>query len=302
MFFKPLIVDELVVTAKIGSYALLQETRTKLYKLLKAAKVIFPDGKIVKTPKSQGTHLHLYPETDRKISEVQAATSKSGHRYFRLVLYPSQFLGDEFQYLQQVLAHWLKPFSYKSLYHFGRVSRLDLAVDDLLHPAHSFLPFRRLCTVSGVYTNWCGQKGTIYLGSKTSPLQFANYDKARQLLETGGQPQSQIQTRFEARHRHLGIPLSQVITTLKNSFVWLEIADRAKAYAACSCQKWKDFLGWCSSLGSCRALAQLPSKKIRKQYLARLRQSSVPWWQPAKVWNGFENAVQKLQPTSALDG
>jgi len=145
----------------------------------------------------------------------------------------------------------------------ARVTRLDLAVDDLLHPVHSFVPFRRLCNVSGIYTSWCGQKGTIYLGSKLSPLQFANYDKARQLLETGGQPQFQIQTRLEARYRYLGISPSQIATTVQNAFVRLEIADLAKAYAACSCQKWKDFLAWCSSVGSCKALAQLPSKSVR---------------------------------------
>ena len=137
--------------------------------------MIFPTGKIVKTPKSQGVHLHLYPEMDRKIARDTSGKDQSGHRYFRLVLYPSQFKGSDFDYLQQVLAHRIKPFSYHSLYHFGRVTRLDLAVDDLLHPAHSFLPFRRMCNVSGIYTTWFGQKGTIYLGSKFSPLQFANY-------------------------------------------------------------------------------------------------------------------------------
>ena len=298
MYFRPLIVDELVVTGKIGSYALLAETQDRLKLLLKAAKEVFPNGKIVRTiKKSQGVHLHLYPETDRKIAEVQAASTKDGHRYFRLVLYPSKFKGLDFEHTQQVLAQWLKPFTYQSLYHVGRITRLDLAVDDLLHLAHSFLPFRRLCNVSGIYTNWCGQKGTTYLGSKYSPLQFANYDKTRQLLETGGQPQYPIQTRFEARLRHLGISPNQALTAVKNPFVRLEIADLAKLHAACTSQKWKDFLGWCSSVGSSKALSMLPSKSMRKEYLKLMRQSSVTWWQPTKVWSDFASAIHSLAPS-----
>jgi len=297
---RPLIVDGLTLTAKVVAQELLQTTQNSLHAIRKAAKQIFPKGKIVLTPKSQGVHIHLYPEADRKIAEVQAAKTKNGHRYVRLVLWPSQFRGSDFEHLQKVLADWLKPFTYESLYKYGRATRFDLAVDDLLHPLNTYLPFMSFCNVSTVYMSSPGEKGTLYLGSGTSPLQFANYDKRRQLLENEGKPEHLIQTRFEARIRQGKISASQIITHVKNPFLRLEIADLEKAKSACTSQEWKHFLFECANSGSSKALAQLHCKSVRKKYLKMLREASVPWWRPEKFWKGIESALQSLKPRSAI--
>jgi hypothetical protein len=296
----PLIVDGLTLTAKVVAQELLQTTQDSLDALRKAAKQIFPKGKIVRTAKSQGVHIHLYPEGDRKIADVQAAKTRNGYRYFRLALWPSQFRGSDFEHLQKLLADWLAPFTYESLYEIGRVTRLDLAVDDLLHPLNTYLPFMSFCNVSTVYMNSPGEKGTVYLGSGTSPLQFANYDKRRQLLDTGGKPEHLVHTRFEARIRQGKFSVSQIITHVKNPFRRLGIADIAKAHSLCSSQEWKHFLFECVNSGSCKALAQLHCTSVRKKYLKMLREAAVAWWRPEKFWKGIESALQSLKPSSSI--
>lgn len=294
---RPPIVDGLVITASIGSSVLLKYVQGKLFAMLKTQKDIFPNGKITLTPKSAGVHIHLYPDGVRKIAGIQAAMTEGGYKYLRVALLPSQLKGAELKYLEDLIAHWLSPFSYKSLYSNGNVSRLDIAIDDVLHPAHSFLPFRPISNVSGIYTDWLGQKGATYLGSKTSDLQYCIYDKTRQLIETGGFPQFNIHTRFEARLRHLGFPPSQILQNVEIPFTSLEIMNLQEVHGASSNQDWKDFLAVCASVGSCKALSFLHSKHVRKQYIKRLREAPVSWWQPKKVWEKFPESLQKLQPT-----
>lgn len=294
---RPPIVDGLDIVVAIGSSKLLKYAQEQLYAMLKAQKEIFPNGKITLTSKSAGVHIHLYPGGVRKIASIQAAMTEGAYKYLRLALLPSQFVGLDFDCLQQVIANWLSYFNYKSLYYNGNVSRLDIAIDDVLHPAHSFLPFRPICNVSAIYTDWLGQKGATYLGGKTSDLQYCIYDKTRQLIQTGGVPQFNTHVRFEARLRHLGFPPSQVIQNVKMPFTRLEIISLQAASSASSNQEWKDFLALCSSVGSCKALSFLHSKHLRKQYIKRLREAPVSWWQPQKVWGKFPEAFQKLQPT-----
>jgi hypothetical protein len=299
IWFRPLVVDYLSVTAKLGSSAALKNASDNLWGLLKSAKDVYPGGKIIRRPNCVGMHIHLYPEKTREIAEFQAAMTESGHKYFRLVLHPSKFKGSDFPYLQQVLAHWVKPFSYASLFHHGRVTRIDFAADDLVHPAHSFLPFKSFANVSSIFVDSLGYKGALYLGSVTSESEFSIYDKARKLKQEGHQLQFSTQTRIEARLRQLGIHPSEILAKVKNPFLRLEIADLQKLYSSSVSQDWQDFITNCKCDGSARALASLPNKYVRQQYMKRLRQSPVSWWQPAKVWNGFESAIEKLEPSTS---
>jgi hypothetical protein len=89
---------------------------------------------------------------------------------------------------------------------------------------------------------------------------------------------------------------SEIPEKLPNPFASLEIADALKARKVSDDPNWQSFLDQCVySDGSAKALSQC-SKSTRKEYVTRLRASSVDWWKPDFLWKGLDQAMAVIAP------
>ncbi len=253
-----------------------------------------PNGKITITEQHYLTRLNWYPAKNRKIAELEIGSTKSGHRYFRLGLYPSKFRSDEFEHFKWLFTT-LMPWPYAKLYEGARVSYVELAADSLTHMAHSFIPFRPQCWYSAIYVDGKGEPGTTYLGSKTSALRFRIYDKHRQLQQKGLPSAYQKHTRFEAVARHTGLTPDELASKMHNPFARLEVADLLTAQQMSKAKPWQDFLVQCLAVGSAAALANCYPNQ-RRHYVKHLRKAAAPWWKPEERWQGMPNALKVIAP------
>src|SRR4051812_1049310 len=56
--------------------------------------------------------LHISPQSKRKIAMLELGTTKQKHRWFKLRLYPNNFRGEEFAFLQEAMRIFLSDFEY----------------------------------------------------------------------------------------------------------------------------------------------------------------------------------------------
>jgi len=256
---------------------------------------LVPQGKITITEDKYRTRMNYYPIKKRKIADLEVGASKSGHKYFRLNLYPSKFAPGEFDHFKWVLSTLLPEFSYQKLFETGRVSYIELAADSLTHAAHSFIPFRARCNKSLIFVDNNGVKGSTYLGSKLSTPRFCIYDKQKQQVDTHLPVTNKLRTRIESRSRHIGLSPCNLQGTMANPFQKLEIADLKKARDASEDKTWQGFLDQCLEVGSAQALAQ-QTKYKRTQSMKMLRGAAVPWWNPQHVWPDLPRAMKVIAP------
>jgi hypothetical protein len=288
-----LVVDRIHISVNVSSYQHgIVVTQLKGMKDIQADLV--PDGKITMTPKKYCTRLDYYPTKKGKIAEIEIGANKSGHGYFKLVLYPSKFGPGEFEHFREVLDLLLPAFSYEKLYQTGRVSYIELAADSLTHTTHSFIPFRSRCNHSLIFTESDEAKGSTYVGSKLSPLRHCIYDKRKQQLKKNLPALYKTHTRIESRSRHIGLSPCDLQAKMNNPFQRLEIADLQAARDTSKDQTWHEFLDQCLEVGSAQALVQHP--KRRTQFMKMFRTAIASWWKPHDVWLGLPRALKVIAP------
>lgn len=256
-------------------------------------KDLVPKGKITLFKNLHVTRIGYYPDKKRKIAELTVGASKSGHMYFLMGLYPSQFQPGEFSTFKEHLEIFFQ-IPYKMWFEKARVSYLELAADSMSHERHTVIPFRERINFSTVWKA-NGHKGSLYLGSKMSKKRFCIYDKAKQLVDKGCAGKHKIRTRFEARLRHTGVSASEIAEGLPNPFSCLEIADLARARSLSPDVHWQAFLDQCEEDGSAIALSQCHKSK-RKIYMARFRACAPSWWKPDFLWRDIKWAVEVIAP------
>lgn len=291
----PLIVDRIHMTISIGK-------NTNLYGVLigqiagmkDIQSDLVPKGKITVSKQKYVTRLGYYPaDKKRKIAELEIGSTKSGHMYFKLGLYPSKFKSHEFAKLKDHL-ETLFQISYDVIFHDARVSYIELAADSMTYPMNTFIPFRQRINFSKVWKQH-GEKGSIYLGSNLSKKRFCFYDKAKQLTDAKCAGEHKIRTRLEARLRHIGMAAFQISEHLPNPFSCLEIADLARARDVSTAVEWQGFLDQCLEDGSAHALSQCP-KPVRKKYMTMLRTCAATWWNPDYLWQVLPRALEVIAP------
>ena len=256
---------------------------------------LVPDGKIIVTENYSWTRMDYYPTKTKKIAEVWVGTTKTKHRYFKLVLYPSKFKQGQFEHFKWVLDMLLPDFKYQKLFDTGRVSYIELAIDSLTHAAHSFIPFRAMSNKSSIFVEKTGVKGSTYVGSSLSKLWFCIYDKHKHQIDKSYAAIEPLRTRIESRSRHIGLSPCNLQEKMVNPFLKLEIASLKKARDASKDKLWQGFLDLCLIDGSAAALAH-QTKYKRTQYLKMLRAAAVPWWNPQGVWPELPRALKVIAP------
>ncbi|PKO61223.1 MAG: hypothetical protein CVU24_09655 [Betaproteobacteria bacterium HGW-Betaproteobacteria-18] len=255
---------------------------------------LVPKGKITISKQQYITRLGYYPsDKKRKIADLEIGSTKSGHMYFKLVLYPSKFQSKEFSKFKDHL-ETLFQIPYDVMFYTAKVAYIELAVDSLTHQFHTFIPFRQKINWSKGWPEE-GEKNTMYLGSKLSKKRFCIYNKAKHLTDSKCAGKHKIRTRFEARLRHIGMAASEITEHLPNPFSCLEIADLPKARALSADLQWQSFLDQCLEVGSASSLKQC-QKLIRKKYMTMLRDVAVTWWNPDYLWQVLPTALEVIAP------
>jgi hypothetical protein len=257
-------------------------------------KELFPSWQIVLKKDSKMVRISFYPEENRKIADIEVGRQYN-HRYIKLGLYPSIFRGMEFSRVKELLKLLFDPLDYERFFLGSHISYIELAIDSLTRPAHSFIPFRAKTNHSSIFIDKLGAKGTTYLGSMRSGVRFAIYDKAKQLKETGKFVQQKLHTRFEYRGTNIKAAPIELSTKLLNPFEKLMIADLSLAETAWNDKSWLAFLDHCLNDGSASALASL-TKSERKVYMHRLRDSRAAWWAPQAHWKWLNEALTRIAP------
>lgn len=255
---------------------------------------LVPKGKITISKQQYITRLGYYPsDKKRKIADLEIGSTKSGHMYFKLGLYPSKFQSKEFSKFKDHL-ETLFQIPYDVMFYTAKVAYIELAADSMTHQFHTFIPF---CQRINCSKGWPeeGEKNTMYLCSKLSKKRFCIYNKAKQLTDSKCAGKHKIRTRFEARLRHIGMAASEITEHLPNPFSCLEIADLPKARALSADLQWQSFLDQCLEEGSAYALSQC-QKPIRKKYMAKLRDAAVTWWNPDYLWQVLPTALEAISP------
>ncbi|MDR3368096.1 hypothetical protein [Rhodoferax sp.] len=303
--WRHLLVDRIAITVTMKSLDLYKFALSQLYGLVDIQKDLLPLGRIFVRKEEYCTRLDYYPEykmkqTRRCIANITVGSNvlfgKGGvHRYFKLTLYPSQFQGEDFDRFKSVLEDHLPDFNYKRLHMYGKVNYLELALDSLTHPNHTFLPYQKYVNISQIYPETDGTMGTTYICSEEGNQRFRIYDKRRQLHDKGSAQHTKglPHTRIELVLRRTGMTASE-LTSLENGFAKLRISDLTKAKNYSTDPVWQAFLAACLVHGVPDSLKSFPMQ--RKKYLAVLDSFPVSWWHPETKWLQLPNALKRIEP------
>lgn len=273
MILHHLIIDTIDVVAAIPSGDFYAGVWSQLHGLAEDSKELFPGWTVHKEKAKYSLGIGFAPEKGRQVAMLQAMSTKSGHRIFKLRLQPSKFKGKELVQFVERQNALLPGLEYEKLMHTGRVSRVDFAVDSGSHPLGKIIPLR-------VGTRYSakpyGADGTVYLGSKFSPTSFCIYDKKKHLSDVYAQVTDwQMLTRFEARLRKLQLTPAGLIG-LPNPYQKLFVAHLGSASLIDATDSaWQAFLSLCVSEGSAEALRNV-EPKLRPLYRQRLISVSTP--------------------------
>lgn len=299
-------VDRIGIIVVIPSPDLFKHVYGQLFSIEEMQAELLPAGRIFVREKGYTTRLDYYPAYTHKkagrrkivditVSGYKAKGKTNLSKYLKLMLYPSQFHAGEFEHFKSVFDKLMGDISYSGLYHMGKVTYLELAVDSLTHKQHSFLPYRKYVKESDIWQEKDGHLGSTVVGSLSSKFYFRTYDKHKQLLDTGKAPHTKLlpHTRIEAVLRRLGVAPVELIH-MKNPFTKLLIADLEMALAANNEKDWQDFIVESLIVGVPKALSNHPT--TRKKHLARLDTLPVPWWQPEAIWLDLPTALAVIAP------
>jgi len=306
----PVVIDRIAMNRAIPTKLNFKLIRDKLYMLKKEGSHAFPKGKITLSTSNYESRINIYPFDvptgyKRKIADIRIGACKNlitkmPHYYLVFTLYPTKLLPGEFQMLEKLLEVFY-PYSYADFYFHGRVSYIELAVDDTAHSHESFLIYSKYTRFSSACINEDKTVGTTYLGNRKSPKLIRKYDKKKQLLETGSifSTPHPILTRIEASLRHPRLSPADLLE-LTNPFKNVYVVDMDAARAFSKSPVWQQFLDRCPSKGIPGAYPLTPA--LRKLCRKQLDGLHAPWWDSSEIWKSYPQALQVLIPTPHADG
>ena len=214
----------------------------------------------------------------------------STNAYFRCEFNPNSCYMPDVRGVLDAVLRW----GYTGLLNHGRVTRIDLAVDVGVD-IDSLLISKPMTRRSGIYANEMGELETYYLGSRTSPLCFAVYDKrAEQESKGSDMPTS-------------AGPLTRIEARLRPSTKWTLLPEEKNPFAKLLVTSYGAFgepdavtslfLDSCRLRGAQMALIELKKKdKDRwKKYSKMLKQHVSPWWDPDALWEQLPSLLASLE-------
>ncbi len=203
-------------------------------------------------------------------------------------------MSDALQKIRYLTDTLLPGLGYVWLLKEGRITRLDLAIDRVGQPP----PYLVYKPRAKHYSHAQGHT-TFYVGSSSSPLGFAIYNKSEQAKATG-QPGYSLASiyRFEARLRRIPWKFYELPHTLSNPFDRLILIDRAAAAGLSHDPAWQSFLQACVIQHVGPALVGLKESQRRK-YRKMLLSARAKWWLPPKSWQpNLKIALRTIDPWS----
>lgn len=289
-----MVLDRVELVVKVSSVDLYNFALAQLHGLADLSAQLVPDGKLFVTQEMYTTRLNYFAAKKRKIADLIMGATKTNHRYFKLVLYPSNFKDGDFSKLKELLEVHFDVFNYENLFHSAHVTYIEFAADLLFREKSGFIAMKPKTALSEVFVEADGQLGTSYLGSAESALRFRIYDKTKQLNKKGQKSPFHVRTRIEACLRRTKLKPSE-LHQIANPFAKLQIIEVAKAVSALPGPEWAAFLEACQQHGAPMALSAY-KKPLREKYRKALRASKAIWWNPHFIWGGLAKALEAITP------
>jgi len=200
----------------------------------------------------------------------------------------------------EVMNDLLPAGGYSELLEFGNVIYSEFAVD-VLHADMASLEFQTPRMDSGGVIVRDGLPSTIYLNKSRnrSEAAFCFYDKKRSDREVQRRVRRYPIVRFEARRRFNHNPTTRLMTpsrvsSIMNPFLGLEVYDKGQVCQVFSAACHDQFLRDVAGVGVQQALSLTSHLMTRARRLRMLQRCIVPWWSPASVWAGVDDAVRVL--------
>lgn len=228
-------------------------------------------------------------------------------------IWPHRATGTRFQEFHGAITSLLKgdAFNYNEVFNQGHVQSIEYASDYTTRPMHSFIPWTARAKKSGIFKKEVmnDYKGTIYIGTKKSPIRFSIYDKALKMEKDGMPNPLPTRTRIEAIVFEPYLPGSLVqrlrpceLDKQLNPFRFLEIADLDKARKLSSDPDWHQFLDIATAEGGAPEAFKELTKEERLQTRERLRdpECQALWWNPDHAWAGHFQANAAIHPATLL--
>ena len=223
----------------------------------------------------------------------QCSPRNPKHSFVRVEYNPSKISLMEVRViLDQILPH-----GFDSLYHQGKIRRIDLAVDMSWVSPHNLIFHYPGISCSRNFLKG-GRIQSAYLGEKESPKQLIIYDKVAELKKQNAKTPKDLKyqiphydvTRVEVRLRPDGISFPGLMK-LSNPLDNLQL---------CVCKdvdKGDDeyllFRRLCIYEGFPQVLKLISSKDKRKKYVNKIMSDGITsFWNPDKVWAGLQDALQ----------
>jgi hypothetical protein len=155
------------------------------------------------------------------------------------------------------------------------------------------LPFDDCLRNSNWYPSPLLYRPTGYLGRRGANRVIRGYDRQKKLLQVEGKLVEGPLTRIEAVCRRTQLTPS-TLSVAPNPFCTVGIANLETAFAAFDEAGWHEFLYDCRMQGAQVALWSR-MKAIRQQYLNRLRELTVDWWNPHELWTQCGVSLEVLE-------
>lgn len=255
-------------------------------------------GIIITNQKSSNRYRYTYKIVTPKKNDIhiQFKPYKVGINYFRLECNPAKLgYANEINILK-ILMESL--FSYGFNISTVKITRLDICFDIQSPNLLIHVPNFR---VGKVIKGHDGSIETQYLGTATSDIEYAVYDKLKELAKDGKplhQDSPEVLTRVEVRLRKDGCKDLATIAPFKNSslycFADLSVCDTHPPKNIKQ-SDWRFFLNNIQSQGLHATLAQIPEQRLRKKHLDQLAPLKCHFWDKEKVHGLCVAEVIKLQ-------
>lgn len=224
---------------------------------------------------------------------VELGVSPKGKRWLKLRVYPQNFQDAEFADLQHFL-HTYFGYSYSTFFNYGRITRLDIAVDCSIFSLSNSLPTIKAFKRSHRFIAGDGL-GALYLGSPTA---LRVYDKKKQLAQKKKKAVPYgVWTRFERILRNLACSPAELIDKMVADplgVVQITPLEAAKGQLAAD-PHWGGFLVMCECEGIPAALSKQPhNRRVKFKHVLAGHSTGLP---SPKNWKGnLLKMIQKIQP------
>lgn len=229
-----------------------------------------------------------------------AGITKAKDYYITWELWPQNITAHDFKFFTTAISklnYEYPAFIYDIAFSKGKVNKIELACDLLNVPIYDLIFWKPKTRKSTIYKDKISkQKGTKYVGSSTSQLYFAIYDKAKQLKDKKKYTPWKSYTRIEARLNKTNMTLTQ-LSNIESPFIKLQIASAINCQIKWQEPKWLEFIEQALEIGYSMAISGL-DKSTRQIFQKRLKECAFENWKPISLLSNFPNEVAKLHPSN----